>query len=406
MKLFTKRSALLRLVAVVAVGALLAAGCGDDDEEAAPATTAAPEVTAAPAEPEPEPEPEPAEPEPTPEPEAPVTGRCGDPARLGDSINFLNWADYIDEAILEMFEAECGVTVTLDTHVANEEAIAKVDAGNSGYSLVIVTDYAIGIMADQGLLAELDLSLVPNAANLDPNQMDAYYDPGNVYSLPYQYSTTGFAYDATAFDTPPTSWSVIYDQNPLCGQSSLLEDQREVIGSALVYLGYDWNETDPAAHEQALDLILAARECVSGFDSANYIGNLASGEVLAAMSWGFAAGIAYLDNPNIRYIIPDEGGIIWQDGMVVPADAPDPYTAHVLINYMLEPDIGALITEFTIGYTPNLTVPPLLSDGYYEVIEGSGLVLTDEIRERLTWQVRDESHAIFAETWSEVLSAG
>ena len=406
MNLFTKRSAWLRLLAVVAVGALLAAGCGDDDEEAAPATTAAPEVTAAPAEPEPEPEPEPAEPEPTPEPEAPVTGRCGDPARLGDSINFLNWADYIDEAILEMFEAECGVTVTLDTHVANEEAIAKVDAGNSGYSLVIVTDYAIGIMADQGLLAELDLSLVPNAANLDPNQMDAYYDPGNVYSLPYQYSTTGFAYDATAFDTPPTSWSVIYDQNPLCGQSSLLEDQREVIGSALVYLGYDWNETDPGAHEQALDLILEARDCVSGFDSANYIGNLASGEVLAAMSWGFAAGIAYLDNPNIRYIIPDEGGIIWQDGMVVPADAPDPYTAHVLINYMLEPDIGALITEFTIGYTPNLTVPPLLSDGYYEVVEGSGLVLTDEIRERLTWQVRDESHAIFAETWSEVLSAG
>ena len=297
MNLFTKRSAWLRLLAVVAVGAVLAAGCGDDDEEATPEAPAPaePEVTAAPAEPEaPEPAdepdeaPEPEEPEPADEPaaEAPVTGRCGDPARLGDSINFLNWADYIDEAILEMFEAECGVTVTLDTHVANEEAIAKVDAGNSGYSLVIVTDYAIGIMADQGLLAELDLSLVPNAANLDPNQMDAYYDPGNVYSLPYQYSTTGFAYDATAFDTPPTSWSVIYDQNPLCGQSSLLEDQREVIGSALVYLGYDWNETDPAAHEQALDLILAARECVSGFDSANYIGNLASGEVLAAMSWG------------------------------------------------------------------------------------------------------------------------
>ena len=410
MKLFTKRSALLRFLAVAAVGAVLAAGCGDD-EEAAPTTTAAaePEATAAPAEPEaPEPSPEPEEAAPAEEPpaEAPATGRCGDPARLGDSINFLNWADYIDEAILEMFEAECGVTVTLDTHVANEEAIAKVDAGNSGYSLVIVTDYAIGIMADQGLLAELDLSLVPNASNLDPNQMDAYYDPGNVYSLPYQYSTTGFAFDATAFDTPPTSWSAIYDQNPLCGQSSLLEDQREVIGSALVYLGYDWNETDPAAHEQALDLILEARECVSGFDSANYIGNLASGEVLAAMSWGFAAGIAYLDNPNIRYIIPDEGGIIWQDGMVVPADAPDPYTAHVLMNYMLEPDIGALITEFTIGYTPNLTVPPLLSDGYHEVVEGSGLVLTDEIRERLTWQVRDESHAIFAETWSEVLSAG
>ncbi|MDE0678027.1 MAG: spermidine/putrescine ABC transporter substrate-binding protein [Acidimicrobiaceae bacterium] len=383
--------ALLRLAALAAAAAMLAAACGGDDE---PAPTSA------------------AEPAPTsqeavePEPEESTTGRCGDPSRLGDSINLLNWADYIDESILEMFEEECGVSVTLDTHTANEEAIAKVDAGNSGYSLVIVTDYAIGIMADQGLLSELDLSEIPNAASLDPNQMDAYYDPGNVYSLPYQYSTTGFAYDAAAFDEAPTSWSAIYDQNELCGQSSLLEDQREVIGSALAYLGYDWNETDPAAHEEALDLILDARECVSGFDSANYIGNLASGEVLAAQSWGFAAGIAYLDNPNIRYIIPDEGGIIWQDGMVVPADAPDPYTAHVLINYLLEPDIGALITEFTIGYTPNLTVTPLLSDDYYAVIEGAGLTLTDDIRERLTWQVRDDSHAIFAETWSEILAAG
>jgi len=398
MKQLTKRSVLLRHVAVVAVGAVFAAGCGDDGGGTATPTTAAsqPASTAAPVETD------------VPEPDIgmSVSERCGDPERLGDSINFLNWADYIDVAILEMFEAECGVSVTLDTHVANEEAIAKVDAGNSGYSLVIVTDYAIGIMADQGLLAELDKSQIPNAANLDPNQLNPYYDPGDVYSLPYQYSTTGFAFDVTAFDTPPTSWSAIYDQNPLCGQSSLLEDQREVIGSALAYAGYNWNETDPAAHDQALELILEARDCVSGFDSANYIGNLASGEVLSAMSWGFAAGIAYGDNPNIRYIIPEEGGIIWQDGMVIPADAPDPYTAHVFINYLLEPDIGALITEFTIGYTPNLTVSPLLSDGYHEVIDGAGLGLTDEIRDRLTWQVRDDSHAIFAETWSEVLSAG
>ncbi len=395
-----------RLAAVVAVLFLVAAACGsDDDDDAAP--EAAPTTTAAAPDPEPEPAPE-AAPDPDPDPvdEPMAMGRCGDPERLGDSINFLNWADYIDEAVLTMFEAECGVSVTMDTHTANEEAIAKIEAGNSGYSLVIVTDYAIGIMASQGLLAELDKSEIPNISNLDPAQMDPYYDPGDVYSLPYQYSTTGFAYNASAFDEAPTSWSAIFDDNQLCGQSSLLEDQRETIGSALVYLGYDWNETDPAAHDEALDVLLDARDCVSGFDSANYIGNLASGEVLAASSWGFAAGIAYLDNPDIRYIIPEEGGIIWQDGFVVPADAPDPYTAHVLINYMLEPDIGALITEYTIGYTPNTAVPELLSDGYHDVIAGAGLELTDEIRERLVWQRRDDSHAIFAETWSEVIAAG
>lgn len=335
-----------------------------------------------------------------------VADRCGDPERLGSSLNFYNWADYIDEAVLDQFEEECGVSVTMDVYGSNEEAVARILAGNSGYSLLIPTDYAVGILIDEGFALELDMSLIPNASNIDPEQMDLYYDPGNVYSLPYQYSTTGLAYDASRLEEPVTSWSALFDENQFCGESSLLDDQRETIGSALVYLGYEWNETDPAAHEEALDLLLEARDCVSAIDSVNYIGNLASGEVAIAGSWGFAAGIAHLDNPEVRYVIPDEGGIIWQDNFVIPADAPDPYTAHVFINYMLEPDIGALITEFTFGYTPNLAVEPSLSDDYWAVIEGAGLELTDEIRERLVFQVRDESHAIFAETWSALLGAG
>ncbi|GIU98149.1 MAG: ABC transporter substrate-binding protein [Actinomycetota bacterium] len=335
-----------------------------------------------------------------------TTGRCGDPERLGDTLNFYNWADYIDEAILESFEQECGVRVRMDTYTSNEEAIAKIRAGNSGYSLVIPTDYAVQIMIDEGLLRPLDMANIPNVANIDPKQMGQYYDPDNTYSIPYQYSTTGLAYNVTAFDTPPDSWGVLFDQNRHCGQSSLLEDQREVIGAALVYLGYDWNETDPEAHEKALDLLLDARECVSGFDSANYIGNLASGEVVVAQSWGFAAGIARAENPDVAYTIPKEGGTIWQDNFVIPADAPDPYTAEVFINYMLEPDIGALLTEFTLGFTPNLKVEPLLSDDYHQIIDEGGIAITDEVRERLVWQVRGPEHDIFAKTWEQVVAAG
>jgi spermidine/putrescine transport system substrate-binding protein len=335
-----------------------------------------------------------------------TTGRCGDPERLGDTLNFYNWADYIDEAILESFEQECSVRVRMDTYTSNEEAIAKIRAGNSGYSLVIPTDYAVQIMIDEGLLRPLDMANIPNVANIDPKQMGQYYDPDNTYSIPYQYSTTGLAYNVTAFDTPPDSWGVLFDQNRHCGQSSLLEDQREVIGAALVYLGYDWNETDPEAHEKALDLLLDARECVSGFDSANYIGNLASGEVVVAQSWGFAAGIARAENPDVAYTIPKEGGTIWQDNFVIPADAPDPYTAEVFINYMLEPDIGALLTEFTLGFTPNLKVEPLLSDDYHQIIDEGGIAITDEVRERLVWQVRGPEHDIFAKTWEQVVAAG
>jgi spermidine/putrescine transport system substrate-binding protein len=388
-----------RLLSAAVAAILLLSACGDDDDSAADTTgtTDAADGTA---------DTDAGGDGDAADGAAGESGRCGDPERLGDSINFLNWADYIDPAVLEQFESECGVAVTMDTHTANEEAIAKIQAGNSGYSLVIVTDYAVQIMATEGLLQELDQSEIPNAANLDPDQMDLYYDEGNVYSLPYQYSTTGLAYDESIVDPAPTSWDALYAGNQHCGQSSLLDDQRETIGSALVYLGYEWNETDPAAHDEALDALLAARDCVSAFDSANFIGNMATGEVVVAASWGFAAGIAYVDNPNLRYIIPEEGGIIWQDNFVIPADAPDPYTAHVLINYMLEADIGALITEFTFGYTPNTVVTPLLSDDYNAVIEGAGLELTDEIRERLVFQVRDEEHAIFADTWSEVVAAG
>jgi spermidine/putrescine transport system substrate-binding protein len=335
-----------------------------------------------------------------------MDARCGDPERLGDSLNFYNWADYIDAAVLDAFEDECGAAVTMDTYTSNEEAIAKVQAGNSGYSLVIPTDYAVQIMIEEELLHPLDMENIPNAQNLDPDQMGLYYDPDNTYSLPYQYSTTGLAYNASEFDAAPDSWGVLFDQNQHCDRSSLLEDQREVIGAALVYLGYDWNETDPAAHEEALDLLLDARQCVSGFDSANYIGNLASGDVVTAQSWGFAAGIARLDNPDVAYVIPSEGGTIWQDNFVIPADAPDPYTAEVFVNFMLEPDIGALITEYTFGFTPNLEVEPLLSEDYHSIIDEGGIAIDDTIRERLVYQVRDEEHRIFAQTWESLLAAG
>jgi spermidine/putrescine transport system substrate-binding protein len=368
------RFASLRLIAALAALMLLAAACG---EEAAPEGGGGTPTGGA------------------------VVGRCGDPERLGASLNFYNWADYIDEKVLEMFEEECGVRVTMDTYTSNEEMLAKIQAGNSGYSLVIPTDYTVKIMIEQGLARPLDMENIPNRANLDPKQLGQYYDPENEFSLPYQYSTTGMAYNATAFDEPPTSWAVLFDQNEHCGESSLLDDQYETTGAALVYLGYSWNETSDEAHEKAIDLLLDAKECVSAFDSANFIGNLASGEVVVAEAWGFAAGIARLDNPDVEYVIPEEGGILWQDNFVIPADAPDPYTAEVFINYMLEPDIGALITEFTFGFTPNLKVEPLLSDDYHEIITDGGIVVDDAVRERLEPSIRPDPRR-YSDTYTAV----
>jgi spermidine/putrescine transport system substrate-binding protein len=121
------------------------------------------------------------------------SGRCGDTSKLSDQLNFFNWADYIDEAILEQFQEECGVKVVMDLYTSNEELIAKIQTGNSGYDVVIPTDYALGIMADGGLLMPLNMDDIPNAKNLNPKTMGMYYDPENKYSLQRQLFPGGRA---------------------------------------------------------------------------------------------------------------------------------------------------------------------------------------------------------------------
>jgi len=304
-----------------------------------------------------------------------------------------------------MFEEECGVDVTMDLYTSNEEAIAKIQAGNSGYDMLIPTDYAAKILIDEGLVQELNMDAIPNAANVNPDNMGMYYDPENAYSLPYAWSTTGIAYNSANFSEAPTSYAALMDLDTVCENSgfvSMLDDQRESVGMALQYLGHGLNSTDEAHHAEALELLRAQKECISGYNSENFIQTLAAEEVVMAGSWGFAAALSYLDNENIRYFIPEEGGIIWQDNMVVTADAPHPYTAHVFINYLLDPEIGAMLTEWTFGFTPNSAVEPLLSDDYYNTMETVGLMVDGETRERLEWVMRGEGAEVFADTWTSL----
>lgn len=402
-------------LAVLLVVSLLVVACGT--EEAEPTEAPAAEPTLAPTEPpaeEPAEEPveEPAE-EPVEEPEEVVEepaepaefGRCGDPSQLSEQLNFHNWADYIDEAILEQFEAECGVKVVMDVYSANEENIAKLQAGNSGYDVTIPTDYAVEILIGEGLLEPLNMDWIPNAKNLDPESMGWYYDPDNTYSLPYQMGTTGLAYNSTYFPEAPDSWAVLFDTDQLCeykGMAMMLDDQNEGVAAALGYLGYSWNEMSPEAHDEARELLIAQKECLAGYSS-DVIQLLASEEIILSEAWSFAAAIARLDNENVHYTIPKEGGFLWQDNMVIPVDAPHKYTAHVFINYLLEADIGAQLTEWTFGFTPNLAAKELLSDDYYTLMTEGGMMIDDQARERMEYSLHVESQ-LRADTWTAVKS--
>ena len=335
-----------------------------------------------------------------------ASDRCGDPDKLATQLNFFNWADYIDEEIFTQFEAECGVKVVLDIYSSNEDMIAKIQAGNSGYDMIIPSDYAVEILIKANLLAELDKSNIPNIENVNPDNLGMYYDPENKYTLPYQWGTTGIAYNTTIFpDGAPDSWAVLFEPELVCQHSgfvSMLDDEREAIGAALKYLGYSYNDTDPTHHEEVKALLQAQKACLAGYNSDNFNQTLASEEVLMAHAWSGSVALARSENENVAYVIPKEGGAIWQDNMAIPIDAPNKYTAEVFINYLLSPEIGAQLTNYTYYFTPNKAAEPLLDEYYFELLKDGNMLVDEETLKRLEWIKRDDKSIIFSDTWTSV----
>lgn len=127
----------------------------------------------------------------------------------------------MDEAILAQFEEECGVHVIMDMDTSNEEMIAKIQAGNSGYDVVIPSDYAVQIMINSNLLHPFDMANIPNVANIKPSLKGMYYDPENTYSIPYQWGTTGIAYNVTAYPEAPDSWAAVLEPDQVCEQKGV-----------------------------------------------------------------------------------------------------------------------------------------------------------------------------------------
>lgn len=331
--------------------------------------------------------------------------RCGDPSKLSDSVSFYNWSDYIDPEILTMFEEECGVKVVYDTFSSNEDLLAKLQAGATGYDIIVPSDYMVSIMMQLGLLKDLEHANLPNLANLFARFRETPYDPGNKYSVPYQWGATGIGYDADVVTPAPDSLAAIFDPEQAAkyaGKISLLNDGREVIGAALKYLGYSINSTDPAQLEEAKQAILAIKPYVLTFDSDTFGDLLVSGETALALGWNGTFYLALSENEgrNLGFAVPKEGMAVFTDNLAVPASAPNPYTAEVLINYLLDPEIGAMITNYTLFPSPNEAAMEFISD---DIKNAPNLILSDEVLVDVEYiQDTGEATALYERIWTEI----
>jgi putrescine transport system substrate-binding protein len=294
-------------------------------------------------------------------------------------LNVYNWSDYIAEDTIANFEAETGIKVNYDVYDNNEIVDAKLLAGSSGYDIVVPTGNFLERQVQAGLLLPLDKSKLPNLANLDPAVLGvaAAHDPDNAHSIPYMTFTIGLGYNTAKVaealgEVPVDSWSILFDPanaEKLAGCGiAVLDSPSEVVGTALHYLGLDANSESEEDLAKAEALLTAVKPHIRYFHSSQYIDDLGNGEICRALGYSgdvfIAADAAAAAGQGVEvgYAIPKEGAATLMDLLAIPADAPHPDNAHKFINYIMQPEVVAAITDYVFYANPNLAATEFVSE--------------------------------------------
>jgi len=277
---------------------------------------------------------------------------CGSSQSNSKVLNLYGWSDYIPQQLLDNFTAKYGIKVNYDTYSSNEEMLAKLQAGASGYDVVIPSDYTDAIMIKQGMLDPLDMTQIPNFSNLDKRFISRDYDPNNQYTIAYQWGTTALIYDKTQVPFEPKSYADLWDPR-FKGRLVMLDDEREVMGMVLQVLGYDRNTTDPNQLQQAEQKLIELKPNILKFDSDTPETSIISGEAWAGLVYNGNASLAFASDPNVVYICPTEGCGIWFDTLAIPKGAPHKDAALKFLNFILDPAQSILISEEFPYSNPN-----------------------------------------------------
>ena len=280
-----------------------------------------------------------------------------------NKVNIWNWSDYIGETTVADFERDTGIAANHVLFDSNELVEARMLSGNSGFDVIMMTSYYVPRLAQAGALAPFDKSKIPNYDKLDPERMSllATVDPDNAYAIPYTEISLGIGYNTKKIaeifgpDYKVDSWDFLFKPEnsaklKQCG-IAVLESPVEVISTVQHYLQKDPNSTNRADYNEARDLLTALAQNVSYFHSSRYINDLASGEICAAIGYSGdilqardRARLAQRDY-EIEYVFPKEGSLLWFDCWVLAKDAKYPDNAHAWVNYLLQGNVAASISN-------------------------------------------------------------
>ncbi len=321
------RQRFLRLAALVSVAVIVLAACGSDDGGETP-------------------------------PAASDTGSTEPVDISGTTLTVSNWDAYMPKSVVKDFEAETGVTVEYAIHTTNEDIMGKLTAANgTGFDLVFVSGPFVQALQGLGYAAEIDQSQIPNIANLDTEATELAFDPGNTHSVPYTWGTTGICYRTDLVGQTPSTWEAFHTPEPDTeGKMTMLGTDRWLLQPALLSLGYSVNTTDPAEIDEAKAWTMDAKENLLAFDDTTFYSKLVSGEASLVQAWDGWCEYGRADEPKIDFVIPDEGSDLWTDTMVVMESSENKAAAYAFIDYILRPEVGKSIVEYTLYKMPNAEV--------------------------------------------------
>lgn len=280
---------------------------------------------------------------------------------FAEKLYIYNWTEYIPNSLLQKFTKETGIEVVYSTFESNEEMYSKMKLTNGGgYDLIFPSSYYIGKMAKEGMLAKLDKTKLVNFTQITPSLLNKNFDPENQYSLPYVYGLTGIGINSAEIDPKAvTSWADLWNSK-YKGKILLTADSREVFHIALLLKGFSPNTTEDKEIESAYHLLQKLIPNVQSFNSDSPDVPYVQGEVSLGMIWNGSAFRAHKENPDIQFIYPREGVIIWMDNYAIPKNAEHKEAAYKFIDFMLRPESAKEVIE-TMGFSmPNEGVKALL----------------------------------------------
>ena len=267
-------------------------------------------------------------------------------------LKIFHWFEYIPQELLDKFASEYDVEVTMDTFDSNEALLAALKAGRLGeYDVAVPGDYMVKIMGDEGMLDTFTPEEIPNLGNIQDQWMDVDFDPGRKSSIPYQWGSTSFSVNKDVYDGPLDSLGLIFDPpEELKGKINVLDTSGETLTLASLYAGIP-QCTDDREQLKALNaLVQGAKPAWASFGSDTAKDVLVSGDAAAGMIWSGFSAKARAEGAPIEYVFPKEGMIVWMDNVVLLKDAPNRDNALKFMNFLLEPENAAAVTNFA-AYT-------------------------------------------------------